>query len=558
MLPEIYERFPPPLVALQILAILTLVYTIVLVINRLYFSPLSSVPGPKLAAATSLYEFYYNVVKGGKFFLKIQELHEEYGPIVRLGPNEVHISDPTFYSTIYSLTDKRNKAARLYRNAFWGRTSSFSTLDHDLHRLRRGMVNQFFSMAKIRTFAPWIQERVDLLCERFNSEFRIESEPASTASSEGDRNPDKIVNLTDAFSCLTADTIMEYSFAEHYDLCAKKDFKSDLIKILVVFFGQIHVVINFPFLLHLQMAILPRWFVLLLDPINDVIFSYMDNILSQIIGTISGTSQSHQDVSHSTIFADILSTKKVPPKEKSKERLFDESQVVVSAGLETTGNALAVTMFYILEDGEVLRRLKEEMDGVWSELAEGETPNLLRLEGCAYLTAVIFEALRLSYGPIARLPRIAPNQTLTYTNPHTNTTYPLPPGTVMSTSTYTMNQNPVLFPNPQAFLPSRWLPDPVTGEAPRAPSLPMPSTSSTKGGMKGSEKLSNYLATFGKGSRSCPGMNLAWAEMYITLANVIRKCDMELWETGRENVVPDKEYFLSRPKVEGGVRVRIL
>lgn len=168
-------------------------------------------------------------------------------------------------------------------------------------------------------------------------------------------------------------------------------------------------------------------------------------------------------------------------------------------------------------------------------------------------------ALRLSYGPIARLPRVAPSQTLTYTNPHTNTTYPLPPGTVISTSIYTIHQNATLFPNPQAFLPSRWLPDPVTGEPPRAPLLPSCSRSSDEKFEDNSgEKLTNYLLTFGKGSRSCLGMSLAWAELYITLANVVRKCEMELWETGRENVVPDKEYFLSRPKKEGGVRVRVM
>ena len=131
------------------------------------------------------------------------------------------------------------------------------------------MVNQFFSTAKIRTFAPWIQERANSLCERFNNEFK-------TGKAIGDNNQDKVLNLTDAFTCLTADTIMEYSFAEHYDLCGKKDFKSDLIKILVVFFNEMHALINFPSLLWLQMAVLPRWFVLWLDPVNKVIFSYLD------------------------------------------------------------------------------------------------------------------------------------------------------------------------------------------------------------------------------------------------------------------------------------------
>tara|TARA_R110002060_G_scaffold62365_2_gene71765 strand:+ start:511 stop:801 length:291 start_codon:yes stop_codon:yes gene_type:complete len=79
MLPELYNHLPPPLITLQLLGIVSLAYTVILVVGRLYFSPISNIPGPRIAAATALYEFYYNVVKGGKFFLKIQQLHEEYG-----------------------------------------------------------------------------------------------------------------------------------------------------------------------------------------------------------------------------------------------------------------------------------------------------------------------------------------------------------------------------------------------------------------------------------------------------------------------------------------------
>jgi cytochrome b subunit of formate dehydrogenase len=48
-------------------------------ISRLYFSPLSAFPGPKLAAMTSLYEFYWNVIRGGQFTLHFQDLHSRYG-----------------------------------------------------------------------------------------------------------------------------------------------------------------------------------------------------------------------------------------------------------------------------------------------------------------------------------------------------------------------------------------------------------------------------------------------------------------------------------------------
>lgn len=58
---------------------LWLAYLVCLAAYRLYLSPLAKFPGPKLAALTLWYEFYYDVVKGGKYTWKIGELHEQYG-----------------------------------------------------------------------------------------------------------------------------------------------------------------------------------------------------------------------------------------------------------------------------------------------------------------------------------------------------------------------------------------------------------------------------------------------------------------------------------------------
>jgi hypothetical protein len=67
--------------AVLIPAFLTInaLWLITLAIHRLYLSPLANFPGPKLAALTSWYEFYYDAVKGGQFTFHIQELHKQYG-----------------------------------------------------------------------------------------------------------------------------------------------------------------------------------------------------------------------------------------------------------------------------------------------------------------------------------------------------------------------------------------------------------------------------------------------------------------------------------------------
>jgi len=57
-------------------------YVLFLVFSRLVFHPLAGFPGPKLAALTGLYEFYFSAIKGGQFPFHIEDLHDRYGQLV--------------------------------------------------------------------------------------------------------------------------------------------------------------------------------------------------------------------------------------------------------------------------------------------------------------------------------------------------------------------------------------------------------------------------------------------------------------------------------------------
>ena len=54
-------------------------YCVCLAVYRLYLSPLSKFPGSKLAIVTLWFEFYYDVIKRGRYQWKIAEMHETYG-----------------------------------------------------------------------------------------------------------------------------------------------------------------------------------------------------------------------------------------------------------------------------------------------------------------------------------------------------------------------------------------------------------------------------------------------------------------------------------------------
>jgi len=54
-------------------------YMVGITLYRAFLHPLRKVPGPKAAGATWFPEFYYNIVKSGSYYKKIEEWHEIYG-----------------------------------------------------------------------------------------------------------------------------------------------------------------------------------------------------------------------------------------------------------------------------------------------------------------------------------------------------------------------------------------------------------------------------------------------------------------------------------------------
>jgi len=199
------------------------------------------------------------------------------------------------------------------------------------------------------------------------------------------------------------------------------------------------------------------------------------------------------------VMRSLIGSNDLPPSERTLERTGGEAVILIGAGTETTGRTLAVILYHILANRQTFDRLLEELRSVMST-SHSPLPAAVVLENLPFLTAVISEGMRMAHGVAGRLVRIAPDEDLQYGK------YKIPRGATFSQSQYAYHTNGKNFPDPFSFKPERFL------------------------GPDASKAYKNF-APFGRGSRACVGLNLAYSEMYLTVAALIAGVKMELVET---------------------------
>ena len=171
------------------------------------------------------------------------------GPIVRIGPNELHISDPDFYDVLYTGGAEPRDKDIFAINGFGLAKSHIATEKHDHHKLRRAALNPYFSTQAVTKLEPVIRAKVEILSSGLN-----------LAHETGE-----LVNLEVAIMALTTDIITEYAFATSYNHLAKPDFSPQWTKTMKGA-GEASMLLRYvPFLVE-PMKVSPPWLVKLLDP----------------------------------------------------------------------------------------------------------------------------------------------------------------------------------------------------------------------------------------------------------------------------------------------------
>lgn len=128
------------------------------------------------------------------------------GPVIRITPDEVHLSDADNYDTINRVGTKFCKDAAFY-GAFGNPNSSFTTPSNELHRIRRSGLNSFFSRKVVLDLEDVVQSKVALLSG-------LVKRTLETGGS---------IDLHHGLRAVSIDVVTDYAFGTSYDLLKLPD-----------------------------------------------------------------------------------------------------------------------------------------------------------------------------------------------------------------------------------------------------------------------------------------------------------------------------------------------
>ncbi|ETI26947.1 hypothetical protein G647_10046 [Cladophialophora carrionii CBS 160.54] len=495
------------------LVIFKLAYDVALAIYRITLHPLAHFPGSKLAAATYWHETYYDVFRGHQYVWKIQEMHRQYGPVIRTNPDDVHIHDPDFFDQLYGL--------KMDKWAWWTRgfavpKAGGMTVEHEVHRKRRGALNPFFSKASIVANMPVIQEKLAVMCDRLDA-------------IKGSR---QVLDLEAVYLALTTDVLTQCSYGWTYDYIHHPEWAMTWKLVNTGGRASAAIVRSFP-LIGAVVRSMPLAVAIKLVPPVGFMKSWMQRVGVQV-QKIKSDRETMRQIQvekrrKDTIFAQILSSD-LPDEELSDERLIDEGVLIATAGSETTAWAITITTYHVMRNPDVLARLRAELRTVDIPQGDAVAP-WTALERLPYLTAVIKEGVRMAGGMLSRLPRI-------YDKPIQYKQWTIPAGTPVAMTPHLILIDENIFPEPRRFNPDRWVDEDATG--------PDRTTS----------RLDKYIVAFGKGSRNCIGMHLAYAQLYMSVAAVVARYNLEMYETDDSDATPTRDLFTAGVKLDSkGIRV---
>ena len=367
------------LTLLLFLGLACLIYICGLGLYNLFFHSLSRFPGPRIWAVSRL-PYVRHLVRGD-LVQRTQELHKQYGAIVRLAPNELSFIDAQAWQDIYGFHQGK---PNFPKNPLWfqpgenGVHSILSASDADHSRYRRLLAHAFSERA-LGQQEDMIASYVELLISRLKG---LAASPETA-----------VVDLVKWFNYTTFDIVGDLSLGETFGCLAESRYHG-WVEILFAQFKLASIFVGL------------RYYGL-------------DKVVKLIVPkSLVRKRLQHANIANDRIQARYSQGKSVPKSDFMTyiQRHNDEKgmnypeieanlRTLVVVGSETTGTELSAIIRNLLRHPPAVEKLTKEIRQAFSTPSEITAEKTSALD---YLNAVIEESLRLSPPVPLGMPRVVP------------------------------------------------------------------------------------------------------------------------------------------------------
>ncbi|KAI0975079.1 cytochrome P450 [Xylaria arbuscula] len=386
-------------------------------IYSLYLHPLRTYPGPTLSAITRM-PYWIACLKGDQVRW-LTKLHNQYGPVVRFGPDDVSYADGQAWRDICLVPKGKKENAKevgFHAPSANGVPNIVCQNDIAHHaRLRRAMLPAFSDKA-LKIQEPLFQKYVDLMIAR--------------GRAAGQLDVSELMNFT------TFDIMAHFAFGEPLHMLELGQYSDWVAKV----FNSIRIL---PFIQMIEFYPLLKKIFALVEPraITKMRHDHFNHTVTRVNKRLNNGSEKRD------LWDVILESETL-----TLQEMHVNAELFMAAGTETTASLLTGLIYYLMANPDKMNILKDEVRGRFRHSNEITLENAAPLR---YLNACIREGLRI-YPPVpSGIPRIVAEGGNSILGKW------VPAGTRVSVhqfSTYHSHEN---FKDPEKFVPERWLGDPT-------------------------------------------------------------------------------------------------
>ncbi|KAI1355867.1 cytochrome P450 [Xylaria sp. FL0043] len=479
---------------------------------RRYASPLRSLPGPFLASCTRLWKIRSTMSENTQW--EHVELHKKYGPVVRIGPNEVSFASPQVARNLLSA------GKRFYKTDFYSvfpppeNPDIFTEIREEVHTMKKKVANVPYSMAAMRQLSPFIDDTIEFLVSRMGG--FCTTDPAAVSKEgfgfggPGGKKPQPILNLGDWLHYFAFDVLGEVAFGRSFGFLAAGLDKEGAIRTIDNSQKYNGIIGQIPELdVFLRRNPICKY-IPALDPANNLITRIAkEEMAKRRPFEVEREGKGAGGDGREDLMASLIKGHLKDPMKFHEGDIFAVAHGAIFAGSDSTASTMQSFFWLTLTAPRVYASLKSEIDAAVTSGLIPPTGNIewTQAQNLPYFQACLKEAMRLRPAVGLNITRLAPGPDgVEIEGRH------YPAGTRLAVNGWVLHRDKAVFgDDAEFFRPERWIEDEESARV-----------------------MERYMFQFGGGAHVCIGRNLALLEINKVCPRLLRDFDFQLVNPTRE------------------------